>query len=214
MRLSNKGTELISLYKEMVDKGYKTSSGSDVQEDAFGDFELRAYREQLKKDMKKFNLKTLLDYGCGGSDWSLKDFNGDGKSAKEYFGLKECYRYEPSRDLDERQKVDCVVNFDVLEHVFVADVPKVIDNIFSYAKKLVIINVACYPAKALLPNGENAHITVRHPIWWKSQVDFAALNYPEVSVLLLTSQAWRKTSAFSMYKASNWLNSNKFVIDE
>ena len=54
MRLSNKGTELISLYKEMVDKGYKTSSGSDVQEDAFGDFELRAYREQLKKDMKKY----------------------------------------------------------------------------------------------------------------------------------------------------------------
>ena len=89
-----------------------------------------------------------------------------------------------------------------------------IDNIFSFAKKLVIINVACYPARALLPNGENAHITVRHPIWWKSQVDFAALNYPEVSVLLLTSQGWRKTSAFPIYKASNWLNSDKFVIDE
>lgn len=214
MKLSKKGSELISLYQEMVDKGYKTSSGSDDQEDAFGDFELRAYREQLKKDMEKFNLETLLDYGCGGSDWSLKGFNGDGKSAKEYFGLKECYRYEPSRDLDDRQKVDCVVNFDVLEHVFIADVPKVIDNIFSFAKKLVIINVACYPARALLPNGENAHITVRHPIWWKSQVDFAALNYPEVSVLLLTSQAWRKTSAFPIYKASNWLNSDKFVIDE
>ena len=51
-------------------------------------------------------------------------------------------------------------------------------------------------------------------VQWKSQVDFAALNYPEVSVLLLTSQAWRKTSAFPIYKASNWLNSDKFVIDE
>ena len=28
------------------------------------------------------------------------------------------------------------------------------------------INVACYNAAALLPNGENAHVTVRAPSWW------------------------------------------------
>ena len=57
--------------------------------------------------------------------------------------------------------------FDVLEHIFISDIPYVIHDVFSYSKKLVIINVACYEASALLPNGENTHITVRPPLWWK-----------------------------------------------
>ena len=63
---------------------------------------------------------------------------------------------------DERASVDCVACFDVLEHIYVLEVGTVLRNIFSHAKKLVILNVVCYEASALLPNGENAHITVRN----------------------------------------------------
>ena len=132
-------------------------------------------------------------------------------SAKEYFGLEKCYRYEPARDIDERQKVDCVISFDVLEHIFVADVSNVIDEIFSYATKLVVLNIACYEAAALLPNGENAHITVRDPHWWKAQVDQIALRYPDISVLLITSPGYLKSEAFPIYKANDWLNDTKFI---
>ena len=72
-----------------------------------------------------------MDYGCGGSDWDAKNFDPNGQSAKEFYNLDACYRYEPSRGIDERRNVDCVINFDVLEHIFIADVSKVIDNIFS-----------------------------------------------------------------------------------
>ncbi len=177
---------------------------------SFSDFQSRFFRNQLKKDMTKFGIKSILDYGCGGSDWDLPDFDESGMSAVEFYGLNKAYRYEPARDVDERQKVDCVINFDVLEHIFIADVPTIIDNIFSYAKKLVIINVACYKAAAILPNGENAHITVRHPFWWKSQIDNIALKYPEVNVLLLTSLAYKKAEAFEIYKAGDWLTGNTF----
>lgn len=213
MKLSQKGLDLIKLYSNMVKKGYKKQDHSIV-DDVFGDFESRAYRYQLKKDLSLFKIKTIMDYGCGGSDWDAKNFDQNGQSAKEFYNLDACYRYEPSRGIDERRKVDCVISFDVLEHIFIADVSKVIDNIFSFASTLVIINVACYPAAALLPNGENAHITVRQPLWWKSQVDSIALNYPDITVLLLTSTGWRQTSAFPIYKARDWLNSDTFVINE
>lgn len=69
---------------------------------------------------------------------------------------------ELERDTDERASVDCVAYFDVLEHIYVLNVGTILRNIFSHAKKLVILNVVCYEASVLLPNGENAHTTVRN----------------------------------------------------
>ena len=42
----------------------------------------------------------------------------------------------------------------------------IVAEIFSYARRFVYVNVACYPAEKRLPNGENAHCTVRPPEWW------------------------------------------------
>ena len=78
------------------------------------------------------------------------------------FGLNKVHRYDNPK-IDERTLVDCVVCFDVLEHIFVSDVATVLRDFFT-CKKLVILNVACYEANALLPNGENAHITVLVPL--------------------------------------------------
>ena len=115
------------------------------------------------------------------------------------------------RGFDERAKADCVISFDVLEHVYIADVENILDDIFSYAKKLVILNIACYPANAMLPNGENAHITVRDKFWWKAQLDICALKYPNIHIQLLTSRDWRKTESFPVYRGQDWLDSDKFV---
>ena len=210
---SDKGKKLIQMYSQMADKGYERTDENYVN-DAFSDFESRFYRNQIKDVLSKFNIKSILDYGCGGSSWDEKNFHEDGQTAKEFYNLENCYRYEPARNIDERKKVDCVINFDVLEHIFIADVANVIRDIFFYARKLVIINVACYPAAAKLPNGENAHITVRHPYWWKAQIDLVALDFPETNILLLTSTGWRKTKGFPIFKAQDWIDSKNFVIPE
>ena len=211
MKLSKKGQELIDLYTNMVETGVKRIDGQKNPR-VFSEFGARYYRVSLKKGFDLLKIKSTLDYGCGGADWMLDGFEPEtNASAKEYFGLEECYRYEPARDIDERRKVDCVINFDVLEHIFIADVSNVIDEIFSYASKLVVLNIACYPAQALLPNGENAHITVRHPLWWKAQVDQIALNYPDISVLLIASTGYLQAEAFPIYKANDWLNGSTFT---
>ena len=53
-----------------------------------------------------------------------------------------------------------------------------------------MLNIACYPAAAMLPNGENAHITVRDPLWWKGVIDVASIEFPKITVLLICSMSY------------------------
>lgn len=202
------------MYALMAREGYERTDSIKV-DDAFSDFELRPYRASLRQVFAEHGISTVLDYGCGGSDWRAGGFDGEsGQSAVEYFNLKNAYGYEPARNLDERRSVDCVVSFDVVEHVFVADVPAVLRDMFSYAKKLLVINAACYAAAATLPNGENAHVTVRHPIWWKGVLDGISIEYPHVTVYLICSTGWRNSNAFAQWSADGWMQSATFVIKE
>ena len=210
---SKKGQELINLYEKMAKEGYFRSNQERV-EVAFSDFELRAYRNELRVLFEEQSIRSVLDYGCGGSDWLAKGFDeATGQSALAFFNLHHAYRYEPARNLDERQAVDCVISFDVLEHIFIADVPKVLRDMFTHATKLLVLNIACYPAVAQLPNGENAHITVREPAWWKGMVDSISVEYPDISVYLVCSTAWRESKAFALWNAGGWQEGNTFVID-
>ena len=211
---SKKGLELLQMYESMALHGYERQDNSKV-EVAFSDFELRAYRNQIKPVFNEYQIECVLDYGCGGSDWNTLGFDPDtNQSASEYFSLINAWRYEPARNIDERQTVDCVVSFDVLEHIFIADVPNVLRDMFSYASKLLILNIACYPAAAKLPNGENAHITVRDPLWWKGMVDCISIEFPQVKVWLICSTGWRQSSDFKIWSAGQWQDSAAFTIED
>ncbi len=213
LKLSKKGQDLIALYEKMAIDGYDRVDETHV-DSAFNDFELRAYRGQILPTFKEHSISTVLDYGSGGSNWEINGFDEEtGVSAIDYFGLKKTHLYEPARDIDERQPVDCVVSFDVLEHIFISDVPAILRDMLSYATTLVVINVACYPAAAKLPNGENAHITVRPAIWWKGMVDSIVVEYPKPSIMLICSTGWRKSDAFSLWSGDSWQDSSTFVVD-
>ena len=213
LNFSPKGQKLINMYAQMAESGYERTDHSLV-EDAFSDFELRGYRTLVKKIFDEVGISSVLDYGCGGSDWSIDGFDSDSnKSACEFFNLEKAYRYEPARELDERLPVDCVISFDVLEHIFITDVPLVLRDMFRYANKLLFLNIACYPAAAKLPNGENAHITVREPIWWKGMLDSISIEFPEVKVYLMCSTGWRDSTAFPIWHAQSWQDTSLFVIN-
>lgn len=213
LHFSGKGQELIRMYAAMAREGYDREDQKRV-EIAFADFELRAYREYIRSILSQHAVGSVLDYGCGGSDWLASGFDEvTNQSAVAYFGLRNACRYEPARGLDERRRVDCVISFDVLEHIFISDVPRVLRDIFSCAAKLVVLNVACYPAAAKLPNGENAHVTVRDPAWWKGMVDGISVEFPDTSVCLICSTGWRQSNAFPVWSANMWQQSNSFVVE-
>lgn len=213
LKFSKKGQELIKMYEKMAVEGYDRVDQKRVDV-AFSDFELTPYRTQLLSIFNEHSISTVLDYGCGGSDWQSSGFDDvSTQSAIEYFKLQNAYRYEPTRNVDERQRVDCVVSFDMLEHIFISDVPSVLRDMFSYASKLIVINVACYRAAAKLPNGENAHITVRLPMWWKGMVDSISVEYPATSVCLICSTGWRQSKSFPVWNANIWQESRSFIVD-
>jgi len=213
-QLSQKGQDLITLYEQMAREGFDRTNNKRVEsEEAYSRFNLRDYKDLVAKTFSNHPISTVLDYGCGGSDWQADGFDeATNNTAVKFFGLSHAYRYEPARDIDERQPVDAVISFDVLEHIFIADVPNILRDMFSYADKLLFLNVACYKALALLPNGENAHITARPPAWWKGMVDSISIEYPEVSVCLLCSTEYRKSKVYPVWSAKKWAEQDAFVV--
>ncbi len=211
--LSNKGTQLIKLYESMVVDGYNRTDGTSiVADDVFSDFESRTLRNDIKNLFDSYGVKTVLDYGCGGSDWNTSGFDIESnKSAKDFYNIDAIYRYEPARNIDERQPADAVLNFDVLEHIFISDVPSIIRDLFKNTKKLLIVNVACYKAAATLPDGTNAHITVRNQMWWKGMFDAISPEFPNVKVMLICSPAWRKFEGFKVFSDFGRQNQEGFV---
>lgn len=214
LSLSPQGQQLIEQYKQMAEHGYDRADGSRVEQ-AYNDFELRRFRDIVKPSFERAAISTVLDYGGGGSDWSRENFDPEtGQSAKDYFGVSSVQTFEPARDLLVKSKADAVVCMDVLEHVFLVDVIDVIRELFSLAEKVLIINVACYKASAILPCGENAHITIRDREWWKGVVDTIALDYPDVEVLLMCSSRYDCVHVYETWKSGDWRESDHFSIEQ
>ena len=201
-QLSNQYNELLSFYKQMAENGYNRNDGTFVEK-VYSDAEPHKFAEQIKKIVEHFNAKNCLDYGSGGSDLN-KTKLVNGEKFIDYVGLEKIKSFEPARNKKKKDKCDIVLCFDVLEHVFINDVPWVLNDLFKYATKCIVINVACYNAAALLPNGENAHITVRSADWWRGVFDAISSNYKDVEVFLICSNTVTSGVIFKSFKFSDW----------
>jgi hypothetical protein len=129
---------------------------------------------RIKEMILRHGAKTLLDYGSGkGLQYRPMEvvLPGVGKwpSIQAFWGVDGIYCYDPCYEPFNKlpdKKFDGVISTDVLEHCPAEDIPWILDEMFGYADRFVFANVACYPAKKRLPNGENCHCTIREPEWW------------------------------------------------
>lgn len=64
------------------------------------------------------------------------------------------------------QPADFVVSTDVLEHVEPGAVDAVLDHLCSLTVKGAYLRIALTKAKRSLPDGRNAHLTIRSGQWW------------------------------------------------
>ena len=213
-KLSIQGKKLIEYYKIMAREGFYRTDGSKVPAElAYNSFQLKKFRYICKDYFIENKIQTVLDYGGGGSDWSANNFDGRNViSAKDFFNVASVATFEPARGLKQKISSDAVVCIDVLEHIFLGDIANTVDELFSLAQKLLIVNVACYKAAATLPNGENAHITVRSPYWWKGVFDTISSNYPNVQLLLICSIKFNQGVAYEPHKFNDWLLSESYEV--
>ena len=185
---------MISLYQQLHSQGEKVLSLSP-EETYPGIFALR-HAKEIKELIRRSGARTVLDYGSGKGyqyDIAKVTIPGDGvwDSLVDYWDIDEvhCYDpcYEPFSKFPEG-KFDGVISTDVLEHCSEEDIPWIVEEMFSLANLFVFATVACYPAKSTLPNGENAHSTVRPAEWWKKVFADAAPHHPHVNWELLVEQ--------------------------
>ena len=201
---SHKYEELIKIYSDIAINGSYKKDGTFVPpSQLFGMSGQVKFKDILKKLFTKYKIKSLLDYGAGQGSWENKVDNN--QSLKNYLNLDEVNYFEPARQLDKKIISECVVSFDVLEHVFISDIPWVIYDIFSYSSKLVIINAACYPAGKILPNKENAHITIRKPFWWKGMIDGVANLFPNINYVVLASKTIKDVTMYEDVSREEYL---------
>jgi hypothetical protein len=178
------------MYSKMHSEGYMQQNENEQQrlkpEEAFQGEQLLKFIGPIRRLTERHGAKTILDYGAGkGVQYSDKIALTDKESGEVFQGVRKYWDvdvidcYEPAFENLAPQKIyDGVVNTDVLEHCFVADVPWIVEEMFACATKFVFANIACYPAIARLPNGENAHITVRSPTWWHGLLEATANRFP------------------------------------
>ena len=192
--------ELLDLYVTMHARG--APEQGDRAEDMFAGTSLRPHVEAIGHLIRGTGARTLLDYGCGKARLygaPAKAFGGaPGTTLQQHWGLDEIALYDPaypSHDTLPSGTFDGVICTDVLEHVPQDDVAWVLGEIFGYARKFVYLNVACYPAKKILPNGENAHCTIQPQEWWLARIaEITAGRDPIQTALVFTDQVHAPTA--------------------
>jgi 2-polyprenyl-3-methyl-5-hydroxy-6-metoxy-1,4-benzoquinol methylase len=123
------------------------------------------HRARVAELAKQVEAKTLLDFGCGRSSLA--------KALKFYGSKLRISEYDPGRPKKAtlpRGPFDMVVCTDVMEHVETDQVGTVIGAIAARTTKRAFFVIDCIEANQLLPDGRNAHLTVRPPQWWEYQV--------------------------------------------
>jgi len=158
--------------------------------EAYPGNELGKYAQPIAELIKLTGAKSILDYGAGKGIGYEKSIEIEGikyPNIQTYWKIDDITRYEPALEnynrLPENQ-FDGVVCTDVFPHIPIEDVIWVIEELFFYAKKFIFANIACYPALAQLPNGENAHCTIEHPQWWAGIFHVLSHKYPQLKYLL------------------------------
>ena len=154
-------------------------------EETFPGASLAPQAARIKRLIDLTEAVTILDYGSGKGKQYAPRLIKDGKGGEwpsiiEYWDIDEVVCYDPCYPPFSKLptgKFDGVISTDVLEHCPEEDVPWIIGEIFSYARRFVFANVACYPARKRLPNGENAHCTIMPVEWWSGIIESVARKH-------------------------------------
>lgn len=128
---------------------------------------------------KKHGTTDVLDYGAGGRTLA---------PALAPFGIK-CKEYDPGVPaIAVMPKIaDVVVSTDVFEHIETELIPNVLKHCYLLARKAGFFMIAKQPAKKVLADGRNAHLSCFPTEWWVERLREAGWSKVEV-----VQDAWKK----------------------
>jgi hypothetical protein len=120
--------------------------------------------------------QSVIDYGCGRS--RLPDL-------LRYLGVPKVTCYDPAIPAYAARpdaKHDLLISVDVMEHLPEDEVDGVLSDMASLGTyATIVINTRL--AKTILPDGRNAHLTVRPASWW---LESLKRHWPEAEQIAMT----------------------------
>lgn len=151
--VSREGLELINQYKIIHSRERYGQVSSDRQD------EVLPYID--------FPVSSIVDYGCGRSQ--LAD-----NIAKTLPPVVSVIKYDPaipeySQLPVDKLKTDLGICTDVLEHIPEADIHHTLRTLKNITERW-FLTVCVRPAYKVLPNGKNAHVTVKRHDWWFERI--------------------------------------------
>jgi hypothetical protein len=138
--------------------------------------------EHIKELVEKTKSLTLLDFGCGKASHYIRDkehLKWGGIMPHLYDPAIKEYSYLPDKCFDG------VICIDVLEHIPEILVEKTLKKIYSHARKFVYFVICTRQALWHLPNGENAHTTIKPGQWWYERIN--EVSNKDVNTVILTN---------------------------
>lgn len=136
--------------------------------DYFAGFSIMEYVFEIGDLIKKSNITSVLDYGCGKAR-AWKQYN-----LKQLWKLHDVKLFDPGVEeyaIKPLTGCDLVICTDVMEHVPEHLVDTVLADVCRLANKAVFMNISTRPASKTLTDGTNAHATVRPAQWWQAKID-------------------------------------------
>lgn len=153
-------------------------------------FELRSFIEKI---LKFYSCETLYDFGCGkGHQYSVHKIHHN-------WNIKELYLYdigvpEISKKPENKRKFDAVLSIDVMEHIEESEVSKELSELIERIVKIGFFVIDTKLALKTLPDGRNAHLTVKPCSWWNEKI---LSNNPEQKKIIVVYDGAKTNNFFT-----------------
>lgn len=209
--------------KNHLTEAYKQSPLSIYDDDFFRKrtSKMREWSIKLAKDIcKRYNIKSLVDFGCGVGSFlegamecgasPVKGYEFCFESAKPHIP-KNILPYIEYGDAGKKiscQKFDCSLSIEVAEHLLPENSSNFVDNLTSSANRLIFFTSA--------PPGQGGtgHINCQPQIFWKSKFEAKRWKY-SAQKTLDTKKSWESIllSMFDKKKAPLYLVHNLAIFE-
>jgi 2-polyprenyl-3-methyl-5-hydroxy-6-metoxy-1,4-benzoquinol methylase len=153
--------EHIVAYREIHSTRHYGSSATDL------------HLAQIAKMVQTYAPASILDYGCGRSDLAAHFWLD---------GARRIARYDPAIPAFKTMpdgRFDMVLVCDVMEHIPMASVDRVLKEVHEKSS-LALFTISTKLARAKLPDGRNAHVTLLTKSEW---INWLADEFGKVEVL-------------------------------
>lgn len=141
--------DTLAQYQEMHSRAYGTSA--------------YLFFDTIAKEVLALNPKSILDFGCGRSDLVAHFWKDGARRIEKYDPAIPQFKLMP------KGQVDLALCTDVMEHIPMTDVDRVLGEIREAAHD-VLFTISMKPARAKLPDGRNAHVTLLNADEWMAWI--------------------------------------------